>query len=75
MTKTISIATIGYGEVGQLFARQWLARPGVSVNAFDLKLQEPALAALWSKLPEQTASGWRIRQPRPRRVSILLSLP
>ena len=45
MSDKISIATIGYGEVGQLFARQWLARPGVSVSAFDLKLLQPGSAA------------------------------
>lgn len=45
MTRTIQLAFIGYGEVGQLFARQFLARPGVSVSAYDLKLDMPDSAA------------------------------
>lgn len=45
MESAIRLAFIGYGEVGQLFARQLLARPGVAISAFDLKLRDPAQAA------------------------------
>lgn len=40
-----ALAFIGYGEVGQHFARQLLARPGVAVAAYDLKLDEAARGA------------------------------
>ena len=45
MTTTIRLGFIGYGEVGQLFARQLLAMPGVAVSAFDIKLADAAAAA------------------------------
>lgn len=40
-----ALAFIGYGEVGQLFARQLLARPGVVITAYDVKLDDAARAA------------------------------
>jgi 3-hydroxyisobutyrate dehydrogenase-like beta-hydroxyacid dehydrogenase len=40
-----ALAFIGYGEVGQLFARQLLARPGARIAAYDLKLDDAARAA------------------------------
>ncbi len=40
-----ALAFIGYGEVGQLFARQLLARPGVSIAAYDLKLDDRVASA------------------------------
>lgn len=45
MTTTIRLGFIGYGEVGQLFSKQLLGVPGVSISAFDIKLADPAAAA------------------------------
>lgn len=42
---TLRLAFIGYGEVGQLFGRQFARQPGVSVTAYDLKLDRPETAA------------------------------
>lgn len=38
----LTIAFIGYGEVGQLFGRQLAQRAGVDVAAFDLLFADPA---------------------------------
>lgn len=40
MGAALHLAFIGYGEVGQLFARQLMATPDVIVSAFDIKLTE-----------------------------------
>jgi 3-hydroxyisobutyrate dehydrogenase-like beta-hydroxyacid dehydrogenase len=37
----LGIAFIGYGEVGQLFARQLADRPGVRVAAYDILFEHP----------------------------------
>lgn len=43
----VSIAFIGFGEVGQTFAKGFSARGGVSLSAYDLKFtSEPAGASL-----------------------------
>ncbi|QCI65282.1 NAD(P)-dependent oxidoreductase [Phreatobacter stygius] len=36
MTNRLSLALIGFGEVGQTFARQWLARGDIAVAAYDI---------------------------------------
>ncbi|MBJ6123842.1 NAD(P)-dependent oxidoreductase [Microvirga splendida] len=38
---TLEIAFIGYGEVGQLFARQLAAKPGVRVTVYDIVFDDP----------------------------------
>lgn len=40
MSRNIAIAFIGFGEVGQLFARQLREETGAAVSAFDLKLAD-----------------------------------
>lgn len=44
MTAIASIAFIGYGEVGRLFAAQLRERSGVAISAYDLKLDDPTTA-------------------------------
>lgn len=41
----MKIALIGYGEVGQIFARELLAGGAASVAAFDILFREPARSA------------------------------
>ena len=38
---SLGIAFIGYGEVGQLFARQLAAQPGVRMAAYDILFSDP----------------------------------
>lgn len=38
---SLEIAFIGYGEVGQLFSRQLLAKPGVRIAAYDVLFEDP----------------------------------
>jgi 3-hydroxyisobutyrate dehydrogenase-like beta-hydroxyacid dehydrogenase len=38
---SLQIAFIGYGEVGQLFSRQLLAKPGIRIVAYDLLFEDP----------------------------------
>ncbi len=45
MTRNIAIAFIGFGEVGQLFARQLREEAGVAVSAYDLKFADPDAGA------------------------------
>lgn len=45
MAEIRSIAFIGYGEVGKLFAKELRARSGVAISAYDLKLDDPVTAA------------------------------
>lgn len=45
MTNTLSLALIGFGELGQTFARQWLARGDVVVTAYDILFDDPDRAA------------------------------
>jgi 3-hydroxyisobutyrate dehydrogenase-like beta-hydroxyacid dehydrogenase len=44
MTNTVSLALIGFGEVGQLFSRQWLARGDTTIAAYDILFDDPARA-------------------------------
>jgi 3-hydroxyisobutyrate dehydrogenase-like beta-hydroxyacid dehydrogenase len=39
---SLDIAFVGYGEVGQLFSRQLLAKPGVRIAAYDILFDDPA---------------------------------
>ncbi len=41
---SLKLAFIGYGEVGQLFARQFSAKPGVDVAVYDILLDNSAVA-------------------------------
>ena len=47
----LALALIGYGEVGQLFAREWV-RAGCAVAAYDLKFDDPMQC-------EPLAKRWR----------------
>ena len=42
MTNSIRLAFIGYGEVGKLFTRQFLARGGIEIAVYDLLLDDAA---------------------------------
>jgi 3-hydroxyisobutyrate dehydrogenase-like beta-hydroxyacid dehydrogenase len=39
---SLQIAFVGYGEVGQLFSRQLLTKPGVRIAAYDILFEDPA---------------------------------
>ena len=41
MTQTIPLGLIGFGEVGKIFAREFLARGGVSIAIYDRLLDDP----------------------------------
>jgi 3-hydroxyisobutyrate dehydrogenase-like beta-hydroxyacid dehydrogenase len=41
MTQTVSLALIGFGEVGKIFAREFLAGGGASVAIYDILLDDP----------------------------------
>lgn len=45
MTNKLSLALIGFGEVGQTFSRQWLARGDIRIAAYDILFDDPAEAA------------------------------
>jgi 3-hydroxyisobutyrate dehydrogenase-like beta-hydroxyacid dehydrogenase len=49
MTNSIHLAFIGYGEVGKLFTRQFLARGGVTIAVYDILFDDsvrgPAMVA------------------------------
>ena len=49
MQNTVNLTLIGYGEVGRIFARDFLARGDVRVTAYDLKFDGPDGAALKDK--------------------------
>lgn len=38
---SLSIAFIGYGEVGQLFSRQLVTKPGVRITVYDILFDDP----------------------------------
>jgi 3-hydroxyisobutyrate dehydrogenase-like beta-hydroxyacid dehydrogenase len=42
---TLTIAFIGFGEVGQLFTRQLAARPGVAIAVYDILFENPDVGA------------------------------
>jgi 3-hydroxyisobutyrate dehydrogenase-like beta-hydroxyacid dehydrogenase len=50
---TLNIGFIGFGEVGQLFARQLEARPGVSIAVYDLKFDDPALRSSLARMAQE----------------------
>ena len=41
MKNSVNLTLIGYGEVGQTFAREFLARGDVRISAYDLKFDQP----------------------------------
>jgi 3-hydroxyisobutyrate dehydrogenase-like beta-hydroxyacid dehydrogenase len=41
---SLTLGFVGFGEVGQLFARQLAAKPGVEVTAYDILFEDPAMA-------------------------------
>ena len=49
MHNTVNLTLIGYGEVGRIFARDFLARGDVRVTAYDLKFDGPDGATLREK--------------------------
>jgi 3-hydroxyisobutyrate dehydrogenase-like beta-hydroxyacid dehydrogenase len=49
MMNTVSLTLIGYGEVGQIFAREFLKRGDIRVTAYDLKFDGPDGEALKAK--------------------------
>ncbi|MCZ8186949.1 MAG: DUF1932 domain-containing protein [Beijerinckiaceae bacterium] len=48
----LRLAFIGYGEVGQLFGRQFARQPGITVTAYDLKLHDPAKAEALERIAQ-----------------------
>jgi 3-hydroxyisobutyrate dehydrogenase-like beta-hydroxyacid dehydrogenase len=55
MGNALRIAFIGFGEVGQLFTRQLVARPDVSVAAWDILFDGPGGGALKRRAAEGVA--------------------
>lgn len=53
MQNGLSLALIGFGEVGQIFARGWLDRGGVSLATYDLVFDDPRDGGLRSALAGQ----------------------
>ena len=49
MQNSVHLTLIGFGEVGQIFARDFLARGDVRVTAYDLKFEAPETAGLMDK--------------------------
>ena len=49
MNNSLSLTLIGYGEVGQIFAREFLKRGDIRVTAYDLKFDGPDGKALIEK--------------------------
>jgi 3-hydroxyisobutyrate dehydrogenase-like beta-hydroxyacid dehydrogenase len=49
MNNSLNLTLIGYGEVGQIFAREFLKRGDIKVTAYDLKFDGPDGAALIDK--------------------------
>ena len=49
MQNSVNLTLIGFGEVGQIFARDFLARGDVRVTAYDLKFDAPETAGLMDK--------------------------
>jgi 3-hydroxyisobutyrate dehydrogenase-like beta-hydroxyacid dehydrogenase len=47
---TLAITFIGYGEVGQLFARQLAAKPGVRIAVYDILFADPGRGAALRRL-------------------------
>jgi 3-hydroxyisobutyrate dehydrogenase-like beta-hydroxyacid dehydrogenase len=47
---SLQIALIGYGEVGQLFAREFVRKSGASVAVYDRKFESPGERAALAKI-------------------------
>jgi 3-hydroxyisobutyrate dehydrogenase-like beta-hydroxyacid dehydrogenase len=47
---SLQIALIGYGEVGQLFAREFVRKGGASVVVYDRKFESPSERAMLAKI-------------------------
>ena len=43
MKNTVNITIIGFGEVGSIFARDFLARGDTKVSTYDIKFASPTL--------------------------------
>jgi len=48
----LNLAFIGYGEVGQVFAREFKARPGIEVAVYDLKFDDAVSRAPLAAIAE-----------------------
>ncbi len=57
LPNTLSIAFIGFGEVGTRFSRDLTSRPDVAIAAYDILIDTPATAAAWA----DRARGVRVR--------------
>jgi 3-hydroxyisobutyrate dehydrogenase-like beta-hydroxyacid dehydrogenase len=49
----LALGLIGYGEVGQLFARQWVASESASVAVYDIKCDDPLEREFLAKIAAQ----------------------
>src|SRR5262245_16521513 len=58
MTNTIRLAFIGYGEVGKLFTRQFLAKGGVEIAVYDILFDDAARGPAMKAAA--TAAGLRV---------------
>ena len=47
---SLTLALIGYGEVGELFAREWVRKGRASVTAYDRKFDDPSLRPPLAKI-------------------------
>jgi 3-hydroxyisobutyrate dehydrogenase-like beta-hydroxyacid dehydrogenase len=50
----LKLAIIGFGEVGQLFARQFAAKPGVDVAVYDILINNPVVAPEMRKVAAES---------------------
>ena len=53
----LKLAIIGYGEVGHIFARELLAKGGVSISVYDILFDDPSTAA--ARRDDARANGVR----------------
>ena len=61
---SLQIAFIGYGEVGQLFSRELLAKPGVRIAAYDILFDDPERGPGLSAAHPRTVSRRPAAPPR-----------
>ena len=61
---TLKLAIIGYGEVGQLFARQLAAKPGVAVAVSDILFADPSSSRKMSRLAAESNVHAAAKAPR-----------
>jgi len=52
---SMRLAFIGYGEVGQLFARELAAKPGVEVAVYDILFENPATAPQMQRIAAESS--------------------